>query len=122
MDGCLLPNPTTLINRKKTLDIGGYNELFIAAEDYALRSRIAFYGKIYRQKEELVHYKIHRKSQSISKSEIQNLEADHIKFNIIVGRLKLSTCKLSHIVGTSPYCHFLLKCVNLFKNFLGKRM
>jgi len=120
LDGCLLPNPTTLIDRKKTLGIGGYNELFIAAEDYELWSRMVFYGKIYRQKEELVHYKIHRNSQSISKSAIQNIEADHIKFNIIVKSLNLPICKLSHVVGSSPYCHFLVKCANLSKNFRVK--
>ena len=119
LEGCLIPNPTTLFNRKKVLSIGGYNIAYEAAEDYELWSRVVFLGRINRQNETLVKDFIHSESQSIAKKEIQAIETRHIKFNMAMMDLRIPPCKLSHAVGTSLYCHTLEMFQIFCERFFG---
>jgi hypothetical protein len=108
LEGCPIPHPTTLLNKQKILDIGGYNENYEAAEDYELWSRVVFHGKIFRQNEVLIRYSINEGGNSILKKHQQMVEAELIKLNIYLKRLNLPKVTLNQSAGSSIYRKIML--------------
>lgn len=71
-------HPTTMIKKKTIIEINGYNEL-LAAQDYDLWLRILYQGGIFHYiDEELLYYRIRKKSTTISCSAVQSLSTKYI--------------------------------------------
>ncbi len=107
MHGCPIAHPSTLLNRKRIMSIGGYNKNYKAAEDYELWSRVVYKGVILTQPDVLLSYTLHSNNQSSLYSDVQDLESTHVIFNMKTRNRQIPTCKLSHKVGDSFYCRFL---------------
>jgi hypothetical protein len=117
LEGCPIPHPSTLLNRQKILDIGGYNENYEAAEDYELWSRVVFHGKILRQNEVLIRYSINEAGNSILKKHQQKVEAELIKLNIYLRRLNLPTVTPNQSAGSLIYRKIMSNIMQLFTKF-----
>ena len=71
-------HPTALIKKEIFLEIGGYSKDFYASEDFELFARIGNYGPILAIPEPLLLYRVHSKSESMTKFFSQKILARYV--------------------------------------------
>jgi hypothetical protein len=71
-------HPTALIKKEIFLQVGGYSKDFYASEDFELFARIGHYGSILAIPEPLLLYRVHSKSESMTKFFSQKILARYV--------------------------------------------
>lgn len=71
-------HPTALIKKEIFLQVGGYSKDFYASEDFELFARIGNYGPILAIPEPLLLYRVHSKSESMTKFFSQKILARYV--------------------------------------------
>jgi hypothetical protein len=100
-EGCI-PHPTAMLRKSAVLEVGGYKEDYLAAEDYDLWHRLAQVGELNNLAEPLLYKRESSTAVSGKHATIQHRSADRIRSEIwdnedlsAYKRLSLSTlCRL----------------------------